>query len=80
MSTDPVALTQALIRCPSVTPEEGEDLRSLIDREGAKHALQLLLGFVPVALLVVWMHRWSLGAKTAIYANARMLAQLLADP
>ena len=31
MSTDPVALTQALIRCPSVTPEEGGALVLLED-------------------------------------------------
>ncbi|MCC5974448.1 MAG: succinyl-diaminopimelate desuccinylase [Rubellimicrobium sp.] len=31
MSTDPVALTQALVRCPSVTPEEGGAL-ALLER------------------------------------------------
>lgn len=32
MTTDPVALTQDLIRCPSVTPEEGGALRLLAQR------------------------------------------------
>lgn len=38
----------------------------------------LLVAFVPSALLLVVMHRWKLGSRTALYANARMLAQLLA--
>ncbi|MBW2291795.1 MAG: ABC transporter permease [Deltaproteobacteria bacterium] len=39
---------------------------------------KLLVGFLPVALLLVIMHSWSLNALHAIYANARMLIQLLA--
>lgn len=39
---------------------------------------KLLIGFIPVALLLVIMHSWSLNALHAIYANARMLIQLLA--
>ena len=38
----------------------------------------LLLGFIPVILLLAVMHAWSLNALQAIYANARMLIQLLA--
>ncbi len=38
----------------------------------------LLIGFVPVVLLLAVMHAWSLNALQAIYANARMLIQLLA--
>ena len=39
--------------------------------------LNLLIGFAPVALLLVIMRAWSLDAWHAIYANLRMLAQLL---
>ena len=38
----------------------------------------LLLGFIPVILLLAVMHAWSLNALQAIYANGRMLIQLLA--
>ena len=38
----------------------------------------LLIGFIPVVLLLVIMHAWSLNALQAIYANGRMLIQLLA--
>jgi len=37
----------------------------------------LLLAFLPAAVAVVIMYRWSAGARTAIYATARMLVQLL---
>jgi putative ABC transport system permease protein len=40
--------------------------------------LRLLIAFVPTLVLLVVLHRWSLGARTALYANGRMLAQLLA--
>jgi putative ABC transport system permease protein len=40
--------------------------------------MSLLVGFLPVALLIVVMRVWSLDAFQAIYANARMLVQLLA--
>ncbi len=39
---------------------------------------RLLVGFVPTLLLLALLYRWSLGARTALYANARMLLQLLA--
>ncbi len=39
--------------------------------------INLLIGFAPVALLLVVMRAWSLDAGHAIYANLRMLAQLL---
>ncbi len=39
--------------------------------------VNLLIGFAPVAVLVVVMHAWSLNPWQAIYANLRMLAQLL---
>lgn len=38
----------------------------------------LLIAFAPSLLLVAIMHRWSLKASTALYANGRMLVQLLA--
>ena len=38
----------------------------------------LLIAFAPAVLLIVVMQRWSLGARAALYANGRMLAQLLA--
>jgi putative ABC transport system permease protein len=38
----------------------------------------LLVAFLPSVLLLVVMHRWSLKATTALYANVRMLVQLLA--
>ncbi len=38
----------------------------------------LLLGFIPVILLLAIMQAWSLNALQAIYANGRMLIQLLA--
>jgi putative ABC transport system permease protein len=38
----------------------------------------LLAAFVPSLVLIGVMHRWSLSARTATWANARMLAQLLA--
>ena len=37
----------------------------------------LLLGFVPVLLLIVIMRTWGLNALQAMYANIRMLVQLL---
>ena len=37
----------------------------------------LLIGFAPVALLVFIMWRWRLNALQSIYANGRMLIQLL---
>ena len=40
--------------------------------------VNLLAAFVPSVLLLVIMHRWSLKAVSALYANARMLVQLLA--
>jgi putative ABC transport system permease protein len=39
--------------------------------------LNLVLAFIPVAVVVVILYRWSLGSQTAIYATARMLAQLV---
>ena len=33
----------------------------------------LLIAFAPSLLLLGIMHRWSLRARTALYANARML-------
>ena len=39
---------------------------------------RLAIGFVPTILVLVVMYRWSLEAGKAFYANARMLAQLLA--
>jgi putative ABC transport system permease protein len=38
----------------------------------------LLIAFAPSAVLLVIMYRWSLRAQSALYANARMLLQLLA--
>ena len=38
----------------------------------------LLIAFAPSLLLLAIMHRWSLKASAALYANGRMLAQLLA--
>lgn len=38
----------------------------------------LVVAFVPTLLLLIVMHRWSLGAGEALYANARMVIQLLA--
>ncbi|MCZ6855318.1 MAG: ABC transporter permease [Gammaproteobacteria bacterium] len=38
----------------------------------------LLIGFIPVILLLAIMQAWSLNALQAIYANGRMLIQLLA--
>jgi putative ABC transport system permease protein len=40
--------------------------------------LDLAFAFAPSVLLLVVMHRWSLEARTALYANGRMLVQLLA--
>jgi putative ABC transport system permease protein len=37
----------------------------------------LLIGFGPIVVLLILMRRWSLDAPRALYANARMLAQLL---
>ena len=37
----------------------------------------LLIGFAPIVVLLILMRRWSLDAPRALYANARMLAQLL---
>ena len=39
--------------------------------------VNLLIGFAPVAVLLAIMHAWSLNPWQAIYANLRMLAQLL---
>jgi len=36
-----------------------------------------MLAFVPAVVAIVIMFRWAAGAKTAIYATARMLLQLL---
>jgi putative ABC transport system permease protein len=40
--------------------------------------VNLLAAFAPSVVLLVIMHRWSLKAVSALYANARMLVQLLA--
>ena len=39
--------------------------------------VNLLAAFAPSLLLLMIMHRWSLKAVTALYANVRMLVQLL---
>ena len=39
--------------------------------------VSLMVAFVPSILLLVIMHLWSLNALTAVYANLRMLGQLL---
>ena len=39
--------------------------------------VNLLVAFIPSLILLVIMHRWSLKAAAALYANARMLLQLL---
>ena len=39
---------------------------------------RLLIAFAPSLLLLAILHRWSLAARSALYANGRMLAQLLA--
>ena len=39
--------------------------------------LRLLLAFVPVAVVLAILLRWSLGALNGLYATARMLIQLL---
>lgn len=38
----------------------------------------LAFGFIPIALVLVVMHRWSLDALGGLYASGRMLVQLLA--
>ena len=38
----------------------------------------LALAFIPVLAVVAVMHRWGVGAGKAVYANARMLLQLVA--
>lgn len=37
----------------------------------------LLIAFAPSLVLIAIMHRWQLGIRTALYANGRMLLQLL---
>ena len=37
----------------------------------------LLIGFLPVIILIIIMKLWNLNSLQAIYANARMLIQLL---
>jgi len=39
---------------------------------------RLLVAFLPTVALLAILHRWTRGARTAIYANGRMLVQLLA--
>lgn len=39
---------------------------------------RLLIAFLPTLALVGLLARWSIGARSALYANARMLIQLLA--
>ncbi|MEE3327280.1 MAG: ABC transporter permease [Myxococcota bacterium] len=39
--------------------------------------MSLLIAFLPGLLLLVLMHRWAMKASSALYANARMLVQLL---
>lgn len=40
-------------------------------------AFNLALSFIPVLLVLVILYRWSLASRTAIYALARMLLQLI---
>ncbi len=40
--------------------------------------VNLLVGFIPVAIVLFIMYRWSLDALGGLYANGRMLLQLLA--
>lgn len=37
----------------------------------------LCLSFIPVAIVIVIMQRWSVGGRTAVYAMARMVIQLI---
>lgn len=39
--------------------------------------LSLAITFVPTLVLLAWMRRWKLSAPAALYANGRMLVQLL---
>ena len=39
--------------------------------------LSLMIAFIPGLFLLALMYRWSMKASTALYANARMLVQLL---
>ncbi len=38
----------------------------------------LAIGFAPTVVVLIIMYRWALNVRDAMYANARMLAQLLA--
>ena len=39
--------------------------------------LSLFIAFIPGLILIAILYRWSLKASSALYANARMLVQLL---
>ena len=39
--------------------------------------VDLTIAFIPVAIVIAIMYRWSAGATTALYATVRMLLQLL---
>jgi len=39
--------------------------------------VNLIVAFAPSVVLLLVMHRWGLSARTALYANVRMLLQLL---
>lgn len=39
--------------------------------------VNLLVGFVPVVIVLIIMYRWSLNSRGGLYANGRMLLQLL---
>ena len=40
-------------------------------------ATSLMLAFIPVAVVIAILYRWSLGSRTAVYSVVRMLVQLL---
>lgn len=39
--------------------------------------VNLLVGFIPVVIVLIIMYRWSLNSRGGLYANGRMLLQLL---
>jgi len=62
----------------STPPTSGSNLRGMNPTLPTIPLINLLAAFAPSVLLLVIMHRWSLKAFPALYANARMLIQLLA--
>lgn len=74
-SKDPVALTQALIQCPSVTPEEGGALRLLdaLLKERGFEVTSCVSQMKTRPILIIFMHALALKRLVLFLQATQML-------